>query len=144
MTEYVNFPKDFAIRTKDNLNKYIGNYEVTNLINCCLGLIIIPKEELGHTVPKYSFNNSDTKYGISKKNITKEINQNFTLKNTLRHIRNGLAHGRIKQKTEDGQIVGLKIYDKNGQNGPENFSIHFSVEEFKQFAINVSKLIEYI
>jgi len=49
-----------------------------------------------------------------------------------------LSHGRIEQRTENGQIVGLRIHDKyNGKNN-EIFEIIFSVEEFKKFAISVS------
>ena len=142
MSEYTNFPIDFVKRTKANLSDYSGDFEVTNLINSCLGLIIIPKQRISDRIPTYEFTEQNCDFGITLKNICFEQNKNYELSNILRHIRNGLAHGRIEQKSKNGEIAGLRIYDKNNNSG-ENFSIEFSVEEFKRFAISVSnKFIE--
>jgi len=141
MSEYAIFPIDFVNRTRENLEKYSGTYEVTNLINCCLGLIIIPKQQLTNDeLPKYVFNNEDNFFGITKSNIPFEENSKFDLPNVLRHIRNGIAHGRIEQKTQNGKIVALRIHDKQNENGIENFVIEFSIEEFKNFAVKISDL----
>jgi hypothetical protein len=140
MSEYAIFPIDFINRTRENLEKYSGKYEVTNLINCCLGLIIIPKQKLKDKMPKYVFNNEDNSFGITKSNIPYEEKSNFDLSNVLRHIRNGLAHGRIDQKTHNCEIVGLRIHDKLNENENENFVIEFSIEEFKNFAVKISDL----
>ena len=84
----------------------------------------------------------DLSYCISKtKNcITDDYaptgDNTFGLKNIVRHIRNGLSHGRIEQKTEGKEIVGLRIFDKHNSN--ENFSIEFKIEEFKTFALRVA------
>ncbi|WP_407932416.1 HEPN family nuclease [Dysgonomonas sp. PH5-45] len=59
MSEYTNFPKDFLVRTKDNLNNYEGDYAVTNLINSYLWLIIIPDELLIKKLPNYQFTDND-------------------------------------------------------------------------------------
>ena len=131
MTEYTNFTKDFVNRTQDILNNYYGKYEVTNLINCCLGLIIIPKQNIGIKFPNYTFDNSNKRFGISKKNIIFEESYNFSLSNILRHIRNGIAHGRIDQKTIKNKIVGLRIHDKQNSDSNENFAIQFTIEELK-------------
>lgn len=72
MSEYTIFPIDFINRTRENLEKYSGKYEVTNLINCCLGLIIIPKQKLKDKMPIYVFNNEDNYFGITKSNIPYE------------------------------------------------------------------------
>ena len=139
MSEYSNFPKDFLIRTKENLNKYSGNFEVTNLINNCLGLIIIPKQLLIDILPDYEFNELDNKYGISKANIKNERNSDFKLKNVIIHIRNGLAHGRIEQKSSNGEINGVRIFDCFNETSPENFSIEMTIEELKTFALKLSE-----
>jgi len=140
MSEYTKFPIDFINRTRYNLEGYSREYEITNLINCCLGLIIIPKQKLHDRLPKYVFDNVDSKFGITKRNITYEENDDYEIHNILRHIRNGLAHGRIDQKTERGEIIGLRIHDKRTENGGENFAMEFSVQEFKNFAVSVSDL----
>jgi len=140
--EYKDFSKNFIERTKDNLRIYSGKCEVTNLINCCLGLIIIPKEILVDKLSNDAVYEYDLSYCISKtKNcITDDYaptgDNTFGLKNIVRHIRNGLSHGRIEQKTEGKEIVGLRIFDKHNSN--ENFSIEFKIEEFKTFALRVA------
>lgn len=138
MSEYSNFPKDFLIRTRENLDKYSGDFEVTNLINNCLGLIIIPKQFFENNLPDYVFNDSVDKYGISKTNIKHEKNNNYMLNNVIRHIRNGLAHGRIEQKSSSGEICGVRIFDCDQGTSCENFSIELTVEELKTFALKLS------
>lgn len=138
--EYTRFEINFVERTLENLENYKGKHEVTDLINNCLGLIIIPRQKFYDSIPDYTFSSEGDKiYGITNKNI--EIEENLSLSKTLGHIRNGLAHGRIDQIVKDGKITKLRIHDKH--NDSENFAITFSIKEFKEFAIKVSKkLIE--
>ncbi len=139
MSEYSDFPRDFLIRTKKNLDVYSGDCKVTNLINNCLGLIIIPKELLLDNLPDYFFDDNDKTYGISKSNISYERSNNFKLKNVIRHIRNGLAHGRIEQKSANGKISGIRIFDRDTNNSTaDNFSIEMTIDEFQSFAIKLS------
>jgi len=137
MSVYADFPRDFIDRSKKNVEDYRGEYEVTNLINNCLGLIIIPKEILRNNIPEYEFDNNDTSYGITRSNIT-QSDDGYSLSQVLRHIRNGLAHGRIQQKVNGDIISGLRIHDKLNDNFPENFSIKLTVDEFKSFAFSLS------
>lgn len=145
MSNYKDFSKDFIERTKYNLEVYQGEYEVTHLINSCLGLIIIPKQMLADKLSNEAIYEGDLSYGISKdKNFIKDDyaptgDKIHGLKNIVRHIRNGLSHGRIERRVSNDkkkEIIGLKIYDC--YNGEENFLIEFTLEEFKTFALRVS------
>ncbi|MBK5723153.1 hypothetical protein JGH11_20005 [Dysgonomonas sp. Marseille-P4677] len=80
MSEYTNFPKDFIERTKENLKNFVGDHDVTNLINSCLGLIIIPNQLLVNNLPNYEFTNNDRSYGIDKQNILDNIENKYSLK----------------------------------------------------------------
>lgn len=140
MSEYNDFPKDFIVRTLKNIDDYAGNLEITNLINNCLGLIIIPKQKLNSNIPIYKFNEKDSEFGITKNNILLEHRDDYSLANILRHIRNGLAHGRIEQKSKEKVIVGLRIHDRFDESSPENFVIDFTIKEFQEFAKAVSKM----
>lgn len=135
MSEYTNFPKDFLVRTKDNLSNYRGSYVVTNLINSCLGLIIIPNELLIKKLPNYQFTDNDKSYGITKHNILVNIENNYSLKKVVRGIRNGLAHGNIEQKTTNKEISGIRI--SNTYNKKTKLTIEFTVDEFKDFALKL-------
>jgi hypothetical protein len=144
VSEYKDFSKDFIQRTKCNLAMYDGKYEVTHLINSCLGLIIIPKEMLAEKLSNEPAYEDDLSYGISKeKNSIKDDyapngDKTYSLKNIIRHIRNGLSHGRIEQRVKNREIVGLRIYDKQNEKSSENFSIDFTIEQFKTFALRVA------
>ncbi len=140
MSQYQDFPKDFLRRTMQNVTSYHGQYEVTNLINNCLGLIIIPNDHLVDILPDYTFDHSDDRFGIRRANIKNEHGQNFELKNVLRHIRNGLSHGLIEQQTQNGEICGLRIYDRLNKNSPENFSVELSVKELETFAFSLARV----
>ena len=69
----------------------------------------------------------------------------LTISNLLRHLRNGLVHGRIEVLDYDNDtIAGVKIWDtcsskKNVPYKDIHTIIVFSVEELKTFAINVAK-----
>lgn len=142
MSYYADFSRNFIERTKINLQEYRGRYEVTHLINSCLGLIVIPKELFVDKLSNEPIYETDVSYGINKaKNSifdTYADNQDnvYGLKNIIRHTRNGLSHGRIEQRKDNGEISGLRIYDFH--NGIENFSIEFTIDEFKEFALRVS------
>lgn len=138
MSAYADFPRDFTERTRANIEGYSGDFDVTNLINNCLGLIIIPKEHLAAELPNYTFSESNSPYQISKTNITLKDKGNYTLKNVVRHIRNGLAHGRIEQRSNNGEITGIRIFDCKNNNAKENFSIGLSIDELKAFAMKLS------
>jgi len=140
MSEYSDFPKDFLKRTLSIVENYKGEYDVTNLINCCLGLIIIPKQLLIDSLPDYTFSDNDKTFSIDKKSLKFIEDNDFSIKNVLRHIRNGLSHGRIEQKTSNHRIIGIRIFDKYNRNSSENFCLELSIDELKGFSL---KLAEY-
>lgn len=139
MAVYEKFPRAFIERTKEDIAAYSGQYNVTNLINSCLGLIVIPKELMVGKLPKYSFDNIDLQYGVTKKSISLCKDKNYSLNNIVRHIRNGLSHGLIKFKSIDGSTINfIIISDRKYDETSFNFKMSFTTEEFKTFALRVS------
>lgn len=137
--EYKDFPRDFIERTKEDITAYSGQYNITNLINSCLGLIVIPKELMVKKLPKYSFDNVNLQYGVTKQAIEICTDNKYTLKNIVKHIRNGLSHGLIKFKSTDGSTINfIIISDRKDDKVPINFKMRFTTEEFKTFALRVS------
>lgn len=51
------------------LEDYTGEYDVTNLINCAVGLIIIPKEQHFTCLHSNNIQTLEEIYGITKPNI---------------------------------------------------------------------------
>lgn len=138
MSEWQDFPQAFLRRTMMNVESYRGKYEVTNLINNCLGLIVIPNDHLLEMLPKYTFNANDKRFGIMKRNIRYEYKEDYELQNIVQHVRNGLSHGHIEQQSAEGEIVGLRIFDKRNKTSPENFSVVMSIDELKLFAFSLA------
>ena len=97
------FIKDFARRTQANLSRLEkGPYEVTQLINSMIGLLIIPKEmQYKQIVDK-----------LIKGELLEKVNncitldtygQSVDLRQLCRHFRNAVAHSRIDFEAENGK-----------------------------------------
>ena len=140
MSEWEDFPRDFLRRTMMNVESYRGKYEVTNLINNCLGLIVIPNDHLIDTLPDYTFDPDDNSFGITKDNIRYEHKKDYKLRNIVRHIRNGLSHGLIEQRSQNEEIAGLRIFDRLNRRSPENFSLELSIHELELLAFSLAKV----
>lgn len=155
---YKNFEHDFVERTINNL-KWIDTknsidktnkdstifYEFTNLINQCLGLILLPSQFSNDAFLK-CFPQELKIYEVDDSIVKKlKSDEPKILSNVLRHIRNGIAHGHIQQVIDGSDdITDVKIWDvdQNIENPTEKDAhtiIEFRVEELKLFAINVAK-----
>lgn len=145
MSEYSNFPIDFLSRTIENIENYQGPFETTNLINNCLGLILIPRQYLISKLPPLSIFDIIEELEFSNQIQVFEAQDNYSLIKIFTHIRNGIAHGRIEQISQDGEIVGVKISDRYSDIHPENFTIELLIPQFKKICIKISNyfLTEY-
>jgi hypothetical protein len=139
MGAYTDFPKSFIERTVCNVNNYKGDYEVTNLINNCMGLLVILSNPRLIALPDYTFDDTNCRFSITKSNIQYEVSNDYSLRNVVRHIRNGLAHGRTEQQSDGNEIVGIRIHDKVNDTSGENFAIQLSIDEFRDFVLSLSK-----
>lgn len=156
--EYKNFELDFVERTLSNIewiekqnsiNKENPTaktfYEFTNLINQCLGLILLSKQFSKDNI-KSKLPQELSYYGINEGIVTLIQNDKpKVLNHVLRHLRNGIAHGHI-QHCIDGShdITDIKIWDAdpNIENPTEKDAhtiFEFRVEELKTFAIKVAE-----
>jgi HEPN pEK499 p136 len=121
MAGYKDFNKDVIERTieiVDSYDKIKGEkYEVTLLINCLTGLLVLPKEILSkkkcYSLP--DSNLEDLKdWGIKQEHI-KEVSCTscgYKLNNIVRHMRNSVAHMRIESLNDaSGKIVELRFKD---------------------------------
>ena len=148
MSEYNNFEYDFIRRTLDILENYWGKYDVTSLINNCIGLLVLPKELLAEKIPIVVLSDFQKSYGITKKNIIfikpekKDIrfeNYNeYNTRNVVTHMRNAISHGHIVQESvlsEQIEELCFKDYDSSNI----TFEAVLSIEELKDFAILIAK-----
>ncbi|MCF6269498.1 MAG: hypothetical protein L3J41_07300 [Melioribacteraceae bacterium] len=147
MAESKNFNIDFVRRTRDILESYKGEHSFSNLINCSLGLIILPYEKRRKS-PVLNKNISEIDslpfFTILDFNPIKTIIKDRisyypkTLGVFLRKTRNGLAHQNIHPINSDGILQ--KILITNKYKNYTDLKVEFTENELKKFALFISEL----
>lgn len=131
------FEKDFVLHTLHILENYDGPYGVTLLINCMLGLIVLPRERGynriserdGITFQDLGLNESDV---LCWGNLSaKEHNA----ARFIRCLRNSVAHIQIDGLCEKGEIKSLRFADESG------FKAVLSIDKIKEMTY---RLADYI
>jgi hypothetical protein len=141
---YQDVVRDFAQRTKKNLEvieklqddhrghtgeidqEEVEVYEVTQLINSMLGLLVFPQQEYFEHIPEISLADLANQ-GWPKPLVTGTYPDVKTLRDLMRYMRNAISHFHIKFKA-DGQnrIEGLRIWNVN-RAGEENWEATLSL-----------------
>lgn len=113
------FARSFMRRTLTLARDYDGPLDATLLINCLLGLLIVPKEALVEKIPTTPFE-SLQEWGINPNSIRRVGRCEYghehrpNLRQLVRRLRNAVAHFRIEPKHEAGQVVGYSFRDQSG------------------------------
>lgn len=141
MSAYKNFRKDFVERTIHNLKwlkEQKGNkYEHTMLLNQCLGLILLPQQFLSEE--QISRMPQDlSHYHLELKDIEEIEGDDYSFSSVLRHLRNGIAHGRIEQIVEGGDIIGIKIEDRCNSKSSIHTIIHIDANKLEDIALAIA------
>ena len=133
------FVRDYVLRTKENyLRLERGPYEVTQLINSAIGLLIIPQQK---------FYNEIADNMVSEELLNKIIScshdntyqKPLDLSQIARHLRNSIAHARIEFVAEKSPMRGnppiihaIKFRDENDRT-KETITIELTIELLKEF-----------
>jgi hypothetical protein len=146
--EYEIFERDFIVRTLEIIKQYekwvVPNtseseqYEVTLLINCLLGLLVLPKERCYVNIPDKSIEELKG-WGLESRFIKDwgRIRKNqHTLKELIHRMRNSVAHIRIKPHGNGTKITGLEFSDRNG------FKAVVPVDCLRDFVIKLAESVE--
>ena len=95
------FIRDYIERTKLNYERLkAGPYEVTQLINSAIGLLIIPEQKLYDKIT----NKMISKQLLNELIVHIQINtydKQPNLKIIARHLRNSVAHARLELKAQE-------------------------------------------
>ena len=133
------FIKELVKRTKFNYSLVqTGPYEVTQLLNSAVGLLIIPQQKLFDRIAD----------GMVSERLLKELLKSVTdntykkaldLSEIARHLRNSISHGKVEFKAEkqyvsDGplQIESIEFTDENPKS-KDRIVIEITVDILKQF-----------
>lgn len=140
---YKDFDTDFPRRTLRIIEQYKrcvrkgrGNYEVTLLINCLLGLLVLPNEHRMNQIPTTSVDEL-ADWEIEPRFIESwgkmRKGQDRTLKELIRHLRNSVAHMKISVRGTDSDIAVLQFSDQNG------FRAIIPTESLRRFVKNFAE-----
>lgn len=142
--------KELVIRTKENYKSLKGGpYEVTQLLNSAICLLIIPQQKLfdrvaDNLVSEKLFNRLLA--AVQQNSYKQQLN----LSQLARHLRNSIAHARIKliaeKPTMHGQPVQIQAIEFKDENKQRNESITIQLdvdllaEFFDEFSTAISSL----
>lgn len=144
------FEVEFVRRTKNLLKEYRGPNDMSIIINCSLGLVVLPYEIIKHTPSSFwdtEISNipSLPAFHLSVFEPIEKIKHSVityypkTLKVLLRKIRNGLVHQYIEPVNRKGDFVGVIVrnyFDKSKTH--QDLEIYFSQQELKEFALFIA------
>jgi hypothetical protein len=128
--------RSFAARTLEYIEKQqnLGEdvYEVTQLINSLLGLLIFPQQRFIEAIPKTPLLELEAQ-GWPSIQIIQGQSECKTLYDLVRYLRNGVAHFNIRfAANQDGQIQGLQIW--NYRHGQRNWEAQLSISQLRMIA----------
>ncbi|MCJ7729588.1 MAG: HEPN family nuclease [Sedimentisphaerales bacterium] len=137
------FVKVFAKRTRENLDAIealrvlgAGVFEITQLVNSCLGLIAFPRQVCFDNIPETPLNKLDSE-GWPIPHDEGEFPPAPNLNKLIEHLRNGIAHGRLKfSHDEKGEIESLLVWDE--RNRKKNWQARFNMDELRKFVVKFS------
>lgn len=144
--------QDFAQRTLDNLTairrlRAEGQpvYEVTQLVNSLLGLLVFPKEEFFEVIPRTPLHQLKQE-GWPVPRVSGEFRQARDLKELIRYLRNAVAHFNIEFLPMPGvpgdsrpQISGLRVW--NTRDRQKTWEATLSLEDLEGITERVIGLV---
>ncbi len=140
---------DFASRTLHNLElirKFHKTqpkrkaYEVTQLINSMLGLLVFPKEQYLDDIPDKTLEELKAE-GWPIPEVRPGYNQAKTLKQLLRFMRNGITHFNVEFLPDhNNEIVGIVIWN-NRPNGTTNWKAELPLEQIEAISLRFIDLL---
>ena len=143
------FIVDFAKRTRANL-EFIENssdsnvYEVTQLFNSMLGLLVFPQQSYMDRIPETPLRELIISGWPTIKVITGKPSYD-NLRQLIRMLRNGVSHCNVRFIADDkNQLKGLRIWNHEGgrSQNPKNWEAELSIQDLRTIALKFIELIE--
>jgi hypothetical protein len=140
MMDYeTNLVRSFAGRTRKNLeyiekHQKLGEevYEVTQLVNSLLGLLVFPREKFLDVIPKTPIVELEAQ-GWPVIEIIQGQSECQTLFDLVKYLRHGIAHFNLRfLANKDGQLQGMQIW--NIDHGHKNWEARLSINQLHKIA----------
>ena len=140
---------DFAKRTRANLEFIEGAadsnvFEVTQLFNSMLGLLVFPQQSYMDRIPETPLHEL-VNSGWPAINVIKSSPSFNNLRQLIRMLRNGVSHCNVEFIADHkNQLIGLKIWNHEGGNSrnPKNWEAALSIQDLRTIAFKFIELME--
>ena len=135
--EYMNVVRNFAERTIHNLGviqkmaKEDANsvFEVTQLMNSLLGLLVFPQQEYVTSIPRTSLQDLESN-GWPIPRVVGEYPQARDLRHLIRLLRNSIAHFNVRFKSDERKSLhGIKLWNIDPRTDKITWKAELTVEE---------------
>jgi hypothetical protein len=119
MSYLSNFERSFSEHTLQIVRGYDGPFEASLMINCLLGLLVVPKETVLDAIPESPLEELP-KWGINTESIlsagrpTKANPRPDTLRGLVTNLRHSVAHFRIKPIPETEDVHSFEYTNESG------------------------------
>jgi len=132
------FEHSFMQHTLEIVRNYKGPFEASILINCLLGLLIVPKETSLNAIPLDPLSDLP-KWGIKQesiKNVGKIYGGNSkTIRDLIINLRHSVAHFKLKPVPRTRDVHSFEFSNRDG------LKATISLGELRDF---VEKLADYL
>ncbi len=144
MSHYKNQEFDFINRTKAIIEQYeklelskTEKFEVTLLLNCLVGLLILPQQNWFNSLPTDLVTQKE--WGIDEKHIsTIKKGETKNVQNVARHLRNSIAHYNFKVfENKSNDISSIKFEDYDPSNN-KTFEAIIPISSIRQFTTKLT------
>lgn len=149
------FEVKFIERTLEILNQYdtlfkdseAKKYEDTLFLNACLGLLVVPQQDLFDRLPTEEISTQVCGLAREKIRINKNIDKNnkkvtiddYSISNTARHLRNAVSHNHTVFSSRDGvNITHIELEDFIKEGEEITFKAKLTITEFGTFVLYIA------
>ena len=140
---YESVIRDFAERTRKNLRaiedlqaKGGEAYEVTQLVNSMLGLLVFPRERFLDQIPQTSLSDLEAD-GWPVPKVVGDFPQARDLRELIRYLRNAIAHSNIEFIGE--KIQSVRVW--NTKNKRTTWKAEIGLKELRAIAERFTDLL---
>lgn len=145
-TSKKHFVKVVATRTLKNLeaidrlheSQEFEFYEVTQLLNSCLGLLVFPQEEREREIPVIRFADFEEQGWPSPEFISGSVGNSREL---IRFLRNAITHCDLRFEADDArEIRGLRVWNKN--RGRKTTEAKLTIADLRKLLCKLAELMK--
>lgn len=135
------FERAFMERSLELVQNYHGPYDATLLLNCLLGLLVVPKEACLQAIPPDPIDELGT-WGISPRSIKdfgtwrNEDHNPHNLRGLVWRLRNAISHFRFSPIPQRGEVRAFKFSDESG------FRAEVPLDELRELVTRLAKKLK--